>query len=115
MTSAEFVRRLRAEVPQFSKAIDQHTADNDEILLHVLLGDLARTCVAAWESGDEGFNPPALGLLEAALTDGNDYVANAVSVSFVEDVGPWDSNVHAFIESWPPALLRDALRAGFTR
>jgi hypothetical protein len=115
MSGDEFVQRLRAEVPQFSDAVDQHIADNDEVLLHLLLGELARASVAAWESKDVEFNRRALALLDAALADGDDYVTNAVSVSFVEDIGPWDTSVKEFVASWPPALLRDAQRAGFTQ
>ena len=113
MTGNEFVARLRAEVPKFSDSVDEHLADNDELLLHLLLSDLARTCSTAWRSEGVELTRSALALLDAALTDGDDYVSNAVSVSFVEDIGPWDPTVRDFVASWPPALLQDARRAGF--
>jgi hypothetical protein len=115
MTAEQIVTRLRADVPEFAEAIDQHFVDNDELLLHLLLGDLSRACVTAWRQNDSEFNRRVLALLEEAFGEGedDDYVSNAVSVSFVEDVGPWDPAVAEFIAGWPPRLLQDARRAGY--
>ena len=105
------------DVPEFANAIDEHLAYYDELLIHVLFGDLARACLTAWRSGDVEFNRRVLALLEEAYDEHNDedYVSNAVAVSFVEDIGPWDPSVSEFVAEWPPALLRNARRAGFDR
>lgn len=115
ISADQFVARLRAEVPEFADQIEEHIADNDELLPHLLLGDLARACVTAWQTDDSAFNLRALTVLDEVLaeSDGDDYMGNAISVSFVEHVGPWDPSIREFIADWPPALLQDARRAGF--
>ena len=44
-------QRLVEVVPEFSGAVEEHRSDNDEILPHVLYGDLTRFVVAAAERG----------------------------------------------------------------
>jgi hypothetical protein len=44
-------QRLVQVVPEFSGVVEEHRTDNDEILPHVLYGDLTRFVVAAAKGG----------------------------------------------------------------
>ena len=99
---------LRESLPEFSDAIDEHVADNDEVLPHVLFGDLTRFVLKANDDGDDELVRRALAFLDGVLREGDDGVQNLVGVSFVENVGPWDPTQAAFIASWPEALRLEA-------
>ena len=51
-----------------------------------------------------------LGVMDAGLRDGDEYVVNAVAVSFVEDTPWWDEAMEPFITAWPPGLRAEAER-----
>ena len=110
LTYSEITTALRVALPEFAAAIDEHVADNDEVLPHVLFGDLSRFVVEAGQRRDDDLVRRALAFLDAALREGDDAVQNLVGVSFVENVGPWDRNQADFIESWPDALPMEADR-----
>jgi hypothetical protein len=92
-----------AEVPELQPVVAEHLADNDELLLHLLMSDIRRFLVSAFEAGEHEVVARGLAFLGRALTNGDEHVNNAVAASFVED--SWDEPKE-FIESWP-AELRD--------
>jgi hypothetical protein len=102
---------LRLAVPEFGPAVDEHVAEYDEVLQHVLFGDLTRFVLAAHERGDREVEERCLGFLDRAVRDGDDEVKNLVLVSFVENIQPWDPSRADFIGSWPSALRGAAVRA----
>jgi len=81
---------------------------DDGVLLHVLMGDVTRFVEAAYAAGDLPLVSRCLNFLDVSLRHGDADVQNAVSVSFVENVGPWDAAKAAFIATWPDALRQDA-------
>ena len=89
---------------------EEHRRTYDEILLHVLCGDLSRYCVAAWRRGDSPGVSHCLACAAAALDDGDPALRNAIQVSFVENVGPWDPMMRPFIATWPDSLRAEAER-----
>jgi hypothetical protein len=95
-------------VPEFGSSIDEHIDDFDEVLPHILFGDFTRFVLAAHERGDREVEQRCLEFLDLALRDGDEMVQNLVSVSFIENVGPWDPDHADFIASWPQALRVDA-------
>lgn len=105
---SEVATALRVALPEFADAIDEHVAFNDEVLSHLLFGDLTRFVLKRHDDGDDEFVRRALAFLDSALRDGDDRVQNLVEVSFVENVGPWDPSQAAFIASWPEALRLEA-------
>jgi hypothetical protein len=44
------------------------------------------------------------------MQNGDHKVQELVAVSFVENVGPWDAAMQAFISSWPAVLRHQAQR-----
>jgi hypothetical protein len=105
---SEVATALRVALPEFAAAIDEHVADNDEMLPHVLFGDLTRFVIDGYQRGDNDLVRRALAFLDNALREGDDAVQNLVGVSFVENVGPWDPNQAHFIASWPDGLRLEA-------
>jgi hypothetical protein len=110
MTTSDAIEALRVAVPEFDAPIDEHVAGFDEMLPHVLFGDLARFVLAAHESRDTDVEQRSLAFLDRALREGDDEVQNLVAVSFVENVGPHDREQRDFIRTWPKALRAEAER-----
>lgn len=105
---SEVASALRVALPEFAAAIDEHVAYNERLLTHLLFGDLTRFVLDAHKRGDDDLVRRALEFLDSALREGDDAVQNLVSVSFIENVGPWEPNQAHFIASWPDALRSDA-------
>jgi hypothetical protein len=88
----------------------EHLEDNEGVLLHLLSADLRRYAIKAFDTGRTDVLQRLLGVLDRALVDGDEYVNNAVAVSFVEDTGWWEPAMQPFIESWPLSLQAEARR-----
>lgn len=110
MTTGRLLVAILDSLPEASAFVAEHLDDNDgQVLLHLLVADLRRLAVDGWRH-NEDVASRCLALLEAALTSGDARVQNAVAVSFVEDVGWWDTDVQPFLATWPPALAAEAER-----
>jgi hypothetical protein len=106
MTSQEFVERLVEEVPETSALVSEHLEDQfGELVLHLLMADLLRFAVERFHQGQFDVSRRCLALVDHALGDGDEYVRNAVAVSFVENVGYGEGETAHFIASWPQRLL----------
>ncbi|WP_412745542.1 hypothetical protein [Krasilnikovia sp. MM14-A1004] len=100
-------------VPELREALAEHVRDNDEVLQHVFFGcDLVPFVVAAWKQGDTELVGRCLEVLEAAMASPDPRTRELVSVSFVEQVGPWDPDVKPFVATWPAALAAEAALYG---
>ncbi|WP_214415229.1 DUF7674 family protein [Sphaerisporangium fuscum] len=104
---------LIAEVPEFAPVVQEHVACDDEVLQHVLFGDLTRFVLKAHQCGDDAVVGRCLAFLEQAMMASDLRLRELVAVSFVENVGPWDAEVADFIASWPPALRQEAAVQGW--
>jgi hypothetical protein len=104
MSADRFAERLVAEVPEAEAVVAEHLEDNDELLLHVLMYNLVQLCEAAWAAANHDVLRRCLALLNDALLDGDEYVKNAVAVSFVEDSCWYEPANQEYIATWPPAL-----------
>jgi hypothetical protein len=65
--------------------LHEHLADNDELLPHVLFGDVTRYALSLARGGQTDELDRLLGDLDAALGESEDEVANLVWASFVEN------------------------------
>jgi 8-oxo-dGTP pyrophosphatase MutT (NUDIX family) len=104
ISKSDFVARLGAAVPEADSVVAEHLADNDELLLHLLMSDLLRLVVSTFAPGQLDVTDRLLAFVDQCLRDGDDYVANAVVVSFVEDFGVFPGESDALLERWPAAL-----------
>ena len=97
---------MRERVKGFAAVHQEHVADNDEVLPHVLLGDLVRLLCARVESagiGDQSVQG-ALALLEAAASADDQRLQNLVVVSFLENLEPDHAPSQAIKGALGPAL-----------
>ena len=85
-------RRVRTE--------DEH----EGLLLHPLLGDLLRITVSTFAAGEVGVAGRLLAYTDWCFREGDDYVSNAVAVSFIEDFGAAPSESDALLKRWPSTL-----------
>jgi hypothetical protein len=110
ITRDGFVDELRVAVPESGDLVAEHLADNDELLLHVLLSDLLRLAVSTFASGRVAVTDRLLVFVDRCLRDGDDDVVNAVCVSFVEDFGAFPGESDALLGRWPPSLRAELSR-----
>jgi hypothetical protein len=87
-TYDSFPATLRGAVPGFDRVYDEHVADYDEPLPHVLLGDLVRFLSNEVElHGSEATAlRQAMPLLEQAMEGGDARLEELIAVSFVENL-----------------------------
>ncbi len=98
MDEAEALRYLVERLPEFAPAAVEHVQDNGELLLHVLMGDLARFYMQQARLDPE-LSARYSTAVEVLASEGNDRVENAVAASLIE----WFA--------WGKATDRDALHA----
>jgi hypothetical protein len=111
ISGTDFVEMLMARVPSTRAVVEEHLADQDgELLLHLLMADVSRFAVSAFQHGDAATVNAVMVVVDEALTVGDDELVNAVQVSFVEVIGPWEAETQAFISTWPEALTAEAER-----
>ena len=110
-TPEKFPIGLVRWVPETRLLVDRHREDQaGEILLRLLLGELARFCLAAYEQGDTDLAARTLRYVDGELFEGDAELEEAICVSFVEAIGPWDEGMRRFIETWPGCLREEAER-----
>jgi hypothetical protein len=100
----DFLQELAIAVPESDEVVAEHVAANDGLLLHLLLSDLMRMTVSRYAAGDVAVTDRLLEFVDWCLRTGDEYVANAVSVSFVEHFGAHEGESDALLQRWPPAL-----------
>lgn len=87
-TASAFVDWLVARHPDLAPILNEHLEDNDELLAHVLFGDVTRYAAELARRYDTGKLDPLLEDLNGVL-DGSgyrqDYVDNLVLASLVEN------------------------------
>jgi hypothetical protein len=106
-----FVAEVLHEVPEVQAVVREHLEDNDgEPLLHLLIADLRRYALQAFDAKESDVLGRLLGAVDRAMRDGDDSVENAIGVSFVEDTGWWDDATKPFIAVWPEGLRAEAAR-----
>ncbi len=110
LTPEDFVERLVQEVPEVRPIVEEHLADHDELLLHVLTARVRDCAISAFDQGDRDLAGRIVKVFDVGLREGDQRVENVVSVSFVEDTPLWDPARTAFIDSWPGGLTSEAER-----
>ena len=114
MTKQAMVDRLLAAVPEFAGVLAEHLEDNEgELLGHPLMFGLVQFMEEARRAGSDELVARIIAFADEALRTGDDYVENAICVSFVEMVGPWEPEQQEFISTWPAALQDEARHFGW--
>ena len=110
LTPEAFVDGLLRAAPELRDLLDDHLAAYDELLLHVLMGDLLRSCVAAFHAGEPERAARVLAFLDRALRESDEAVRNAVALSFVAHAGHGPGETEAFLRTWPAGLAAERAR-----
>jgi hypothetical protein len=91
--------------------VDEHLTEWDgELLLHLLMSDVLRVVVESFAAGEFELTADVLRVVERGLLRGDEYVNNAISVSFVEHFGAGPGETSELLASWPPALREELHR-----
>ena len=111
MTAQEFVDRLVVAVPETRDLVAEHLEDQSgELLLHLMMADLLRFAVAQYHVGQADVSARCLKSVDDAFRLGDEYVENAVAVSFVENAGLGEGETADFIAAWPRVLAEERVR-----
>ncbi|HUF97653.1 MAG TPA: hypothetical protein VMM60_05940 [Ilumatobacter sp.] len=110
VSSNAFLAELSSAVPESQELVAEHLAFHEELLLHLLIADLRRMAIAMFEQDELDPLRRLLAVLDRSLAEGDDFVSNAVAVSFVEDTGWWDPEMSGFMGAWPAGLTAEAER-----
>jgi len=114
LSSIKFIDRLVAQVPELLPTYTEHLLDNDQLLPHVLLGDVTRFVVglchvieADPENSDNECQTmdAIIALMEEAIISGDQNVQELVGTSFVENLA--DNNCLCLEVHLKPALKRE--------
>ncbi len=109
LTYDNFCIRLRTDVPGFDRVYDEHVADYDDVLPHVLFGDLVRFLendVALHGAEGEALKQAML-LLEHGMDSPDPRLQELVSVSFLENLEPGDPSSPAIRRLFGPRLAEE--------
>jgi len=103
---------LRDRVPGFDAIYAEHVRDYDEVLPHVLLGDLVRYLEAEVraQGPESAVLRPALSLLEAAMSAPDPRLQELIAVSFLENLDRFSASYSTITHEMGPRL-REQLRA----
>lgn len=104
ITREAFIEHLLRMAPETEPLVDEHLAEQGELLLHMLMSDLLRFATAEFASGHTHVSHRVLRSVDQCLGRGDDEVENAVAVSFVEYFGAWPGETQAFLATWPEGL-----------
>ena len=111
VTKQRFVEDLVRDCDEARPIVEEHLRDFEgEVLLHLLVADVLRLAIALFEANEIAALDRCLRVVATGLADGDEYVRNAVAVSFVEDTPWWDEKMYPFISAWPEALQAEADR-----
>jgi hypothetical protein len=103
ISTNELFAQIVEAAPGFRSTVEEHLADYDELLPHVLMADCSRL-VASYFTGAPTIasGPPnerelqsVLSVLDRAMIEGDEATQNALAVSFVE---------HLWLQPYYPAL-----------
>lgn len=86
MRADTFIEKLVQKVPELKGVYKEHLSDNDNVLPHVLMGDVTRFAIAATLAGNREMLSRLLKCLDNHLRTGSDELKELIVVSFVENL-----------------------------
>jgi len=114
LTYENFFPTLLQRVSSFAPIYDEHIKDNDELLSHVLMGDLARFSIELYRAGykkGEKAGREKLGeilkILDEGIQSPDSNLQELISVSFLENLGQADEDYDSMRALLTPALLNE--------
>jgi hypothetical protein len=108
MTLEDLVEALRHGVPEVHDLLRDHLAElpgGDEF---VLMGLLRVRALELFDAGELEALDRLLALVDQALSDGDEELADAVASDFIAATAPWEPVMDAFVSAWPVHLRAQA-------
>ena len=108
MTLEDLVEALRHGVPEVQAVLLAHLADlpgGDEF---VLMGLLRVRALELFDAGHVEALDRLLDLVDRALAEGDEELADAVASDFIAATAPWEPVMDPFVASWPVHLRAQA-------
>ena len=108
MSLEDLVEALRRDVPEVHDLLRAHLAHlpgGDEFVLMGLLRDRALELFVLQQTSALD---RLLTLVDAALADGDEALADAVASDFISTTPPWDAAMDGFVAAWPVSLRAQA-------
>ncbi|MFH0899680.1 MAG: hypothetical protein V2A73_03500 [Pseudomonadota bacterium] len=101
-----FPEELRARVPGFAQVYEEHIRDYDEVLPHVLLGELVRFLADEIRSHGQQSTAlcEAMELLERGMGSLDSRLQELIAVSFLENLEPQDEAFATISSMFGPRL-----------
>ncbi len=114
----DFPLRLLVVVPELAPVYAGHIDDYDDVMPHVLMGDVTRFAITLHGAAKEDLVAAEvlgrlLALLERGLVEGAESVKEPVGASFVENLHQADAEYAAIVDRLGPTLT--AAAAALTR
>jgi hypothetical protein len=109
MTLEELLEALRRDVPEVHDLLRAHLAylpGGDEF---VLMGLLRERALELFDEERSGALHRLLEIVDEALADGDDELADAVSGDFIAATQPWDPEMDHFVATWPVQMRAQAV------
>ena len=104
---------ITAQVPEFQELYDEHIEDNDELLQHVLSGDLTRFVISKfekWLANDDRLALAAveciLSILEEGMTSPDEDLQELIVLSFLANLEYRESYYEELKAKMGPALSK---------
>lgn len=98
-------------VPETTLTVQEQLADQEgELLMHLMAFDLGRLAVAWHHEGRTGELTRLLEAMDLGIREGDEYLINAIAVSFVEDLPWWEPGLQPLILSFPEGLRSEVDR-----
>ena len=113
LTYDNIFNNVLEKAPGFAPIYDEHIKDNDEVLHHVLMGELTTYAIKLYRTGHKERDDRSretldaiLDLLEQAIQSPDGNLQELVAVSFVENLGRADEDYDGMRALLRPALLK---------
>lgn len=117
ITYQNFFEQLLSSVPSFLPVYKEHIEDNDELLHHVLMGDLTRFFIQLYRAGyKEGDSDKrnafrkVMEVLDRGLLSPDEKLQELIAVSFLENLWQSEQDFEQIRNLLTPALMNE-LRA----
>jgi hypothetical protein len=103
----DFMFRLTSMSYELAEVYQQHIADQDELLPHVLMGEITRLVISKVRREQTEWLPKFLQQLELGLSSDNNDIKELIGVSFVENLCGEDEVIQTLLPTMEAALRRE--------
>ena len=98
-------------VPESTPTVREQLADQEgELLMHLMAADLGRLAVTWFHDGRSSELTRLLEAMDVGIREGDEYLVNAIAVSFVEDLSWWEADLQPLVVTFPAGLRSEVDR-----